>query len=267
MLVRAFTPAAFAAALTLAAVGAGAQQFQYTTGTNRYLMSVRAKVTQTAMGQTSETELSADEKFTMDITMSAADTMAMTVTIDSIAQELAAAGPMPGLDSLVGRKVRAWLSRNGTFYASKVDTADTSAMFTSVAEPLVHLLPRIPVALARGASWTDTTMTTVPQGGLDVKRTVVSTYTVAGDTTVGGTTAWNISRTSASTSAGSGTVQGHDATLDGTSTGTATVLVSHEGTFLGGAGTEDAKVKVTITDAGVTYDVGTNAKTKIERLK
>jgi hypothetical protein len=144
--------------------------------------------------------------------------------------------------------------------------ADSVAALASVADQLVHLLPRIRVALAAGATWTDTVNATTSQGGLELKRQVISKYTVAGDTTLGGKTAWKINRASTSATSGSGNIQGQNASMDGTSTGTGVVLLTHDGTFLGGAGQEDVKAKLTLTDAGVSYDIATSAKTTIDRV-
>jgi hypothetical protein len=266
MSARVLAPAALACALAMPCASATAQSFRYAPGVNQYRMTVEARITQTVMGQNNETSMSSGQKFTMALTRRAPDTLAMAVTIDSIAQNMGQMGPVPGMDKLVGQKVEALLSPAGDFYAPVARPADSVAALASVADQLEHLLPRIRVALAAGASWTDTVSGTTSQGGLELKRQVISTYTVAGDTTVNGATAWKIDRASTSTTSGSGMIQGQNASMDGTSKGTGVVLIGHAGTFLGGSGQENVVAKLTLTDAGVAYDITTTATTRIEKV-
>ncbi len=264
MFARAITPAALAGALLLPFGTTAAQQFQYAPGTSHYRMTVNAKVTQTVMGQTNDAELNSGQQFTMVLTRQAPDTLAMTVTIDSISQ-VTSMGPTPGLDALMGKHVQALLSPTGEFY-SKAAVGDTAAALESVTDQLVHVLPRVRKPLAAGVTWTDTTTMSAVQNGLTVKRQVISTFVVAGDTTIGTAAAWKITRNSSSTTSGLGAIQGQNASMDGTSTGTGEVFLSHDGNFLGGQGEEDVKAKLTLTDAGVSYDIGTKATSKIERM-
>lgn len=265
MFARALTPAALAAALALPFARASAQQFRYAAGTAQYRMTVDAKVTQTMMGQNNENEVTSGQKFTVALSPHASDTLAMDVTIDSIAQ-MTPVGPMPGLDSLIGKKVHALLAPDGEIYSSRLDAADSAGLLSSVSSQLVHFLPTIHAALADGSTWTDTVSTNSDQGGLELKRTVISTYIVDGDTTVGGTKARKLRRESTSTTSGSGTMQGQAVTMSGTSTGSGVAVVSAGGAFLGSTNTEDAKASVTITDAGVTIDMKTNAQTRVEKI-
>ena len=264
MVARANTPAALAGVLLLPLGSAAAQQFHYAPGTSHYRMTVDAKVTQTVMGQSNDAQLNSGQQFTMTLAQQAPDTLAMTVTIDSISQTTSM-GPTPGLDALMGKHVQALLSPTGEFY-SKAAVGDTAAALESVADQLVHILPTVRKPLAAGATWTDTTTISTVQSGLNVKRQVISTFTVVGDTTIGKSTAWKITRNSSSTTSGLGAIQGQNASMDGTSTGTGVVFLSHDGNFLGGQGQEDVKAKLTLTDAGVTYDIGTTATSRIERM-
>ncbi|MDE3052677.1 MAG: hypothetical protein KGL38_10305 [Gemmatimonadota bacterium] len=266
MFARALTPAALAAAFALTlAPAASAQQFRYAPGTAQYRMTVDAKVTQTMMGQNNQNEVTSGQKFTVALARQAGDTLSMDVTIDSLAQ-MTPLGPMPGLDSLIGKKVHALLSSSGEVYSSRVDAADSATMLASISSQLVHFLPAIHAALTDGATWTDTVSTNSNQNGLNLKRTVISRYTVDGDTTVGGAQAHKLRRESTSTTSGSGTMQGQAVTMSGTSTGTGVAVVTSNGTFLGSTNTEDAKASVTLTDAGMTIDSQTNAQTKVEKI-
>jgi hypothetical protein len=265
MFARAFTPAALALALALPVAQASAQQFQYAPGTAQYRMTVDAKVTQTMMGQNNQNEVTSGQKFTVALARRAADTLAMVVTIDSIAQ-MTPMGPMPGLDSLIGKKVQAFLSPAGQFYGAPPAADTTDAMLANVSEQLVHVLPAIHAGLADGATWTDTVSTNTTQSGLELKRTVISVYTVDGDTTVGSTKGRKLHRTSTSTTSGTGTMQGQAVAMEGTSTGTGVAVVTADGAFLGSANSENAKASITLKDAGVTIDMQTDAETKVDRI-
>ncbi|HVB32302.1 MAG TPA: hypothetical protein VNE60_12300 [Gemmatimonadaceae bacterium] len=265
MFARALAPLALAGALVLPLRASSAQQFHYAAGTAQYRMIVSAKVSQTAMGQTNEMDVSSGQKFTMALNNQAADTLAMTLTIDSIGSSTMM-GPVPGLDKLVGQKVQAWVSPSGQYYSSKAPTGAGLEALSNVAEELTHVLPPIRVALAPGATWTDTVSDTGTQNGVDVEKTVVSVYTVAGDTSVAGGKAWKVTRNSTAVTSGKGTMQGQAMTLEGSSKGTGLLLITPAGAFLGSTGTEDAKAKITLTDAGVEVNVGTNATSKVERV-
>jgi hypothetical protein len=267
MLLRAFTPAALACVLAMPFGAAAAQGFRYAPGTRQYRLTVQAKITQTVMGQSNDINMSSGQKFTMTLANQAADTLAMSATIDSIAQDMGQLGPVPGMEDLVGQKVSALLSPAGRYYAESTKPTDSIPALAGVASQLEHILPYIRVVPAAGVAWTDTLSDTVSQSGLEVKRQVISTYTVAGDTSIAGARSWKINRVSSSTSTGSGMVQGQMASMDGTSKGTGQLFIGHDGAFIGGTGTEDVVAKLSLPGAGVTYDVTTTATTRIELVK
>ncbi len=264
MSVRAFPLMALAATLALPVRSAAAQHFRYAPGTAQYRLTVDANITTTAMGQSSNNEVTSMQKFTMALANQSADTLAMSVTIDSISQ-MTPMGAAPGLDSLMGKKVRALVSPAGEYFSTQVDPADSAGLLASVADQVVHVLPRIRGGLADGSTWTDTLVTSTTQGGLQLRTQVISTYKVSGDTTVHGTKGRKLMRVSTATTSGTGTIQGQAVTMEGTSAGTGVAVVTPEGAFLGSAGGESVKSQLTLTGAGMTYDIATEAKTKVER--
>ena len=237
MFVRALTPMALAGAFALPAGSAARPAVPLCAG-HRAVPHVRGSQDHaTAMGQSSETDMSSGQKFTMALARQSADTLAMAVTIDSIAQKWA-----DGTGARHGRSDRqegqATLSPAGEYYSMNSPGVDSGRRSSSVADQLVHVLPRIRVALANRATWTDTPdATTVAgrpggqaAGDLGVHR--------AGDTTVGGTRHGSVRRASTATS-GSG--QSRDSRRPWTARQRAPewCCSSHDGTFLGGAGSED----------------------------
>jgi hypothetical protein len=243
---------------------AGAQQFEYAAGSWHYRVITNVVSTQEVMGQKTDFTVSSGERFTLSIARQARDTLAMTVTVDSIASQ-SQMGPTPGLEALVGSHIMAWLSPSGQLYSSKLDANDPKGQFAGVGDEASRLLPRIRGALTPGATWSDTVSAAVTQGEMQVDRRIVSDYTVAGDTSIGDQRAWKLVRKSLSTSNGRGTAQGQAMVLDGSSTGAGVLYLSLKGTFLGGESTEDATAKITLTANGLEVHVGTKARTTVSR--
>jgi hypothetical protein len=254
--------ASFAACL--ASHSARAQQFEYAVGSWHYRVVTSVVSTQEVMGQKNDLTVSSGERFTLNLARQARDTLAMTVTVDSIGSE-SSMGPTPGLDALVGSHVMAWLSPSGQLYSSKLDANDPKGQFGGVGDEASRLLPRIRGALASGATWSDTVASSVTQGEMEVDRRIVSDYTVAGDTSIGDQRAWKVIRKSASTSNGRGSAQGQAMVVDGSSTGNGVLYLSVKGTFLGAESSEEATAKITLTANGLEIHVGTKAKTTVSR--
>jgi hypothetical protein len=241
-----------------------AQQFEYAAGTSHYRITTNIKLTQEAMGQKVDADVATDEKLTLSLARQAKDTLAMTVTIDSMASK-SSMGPTPGMDSLVGAKILAWVSPSGQFYSSRVALGASSQVAT-VADEVSRLLPRIRAILVNGATWSDTGSSKTMQQGLEITRRVVSQFTVAGDTVFGTEKAWKLSRKSSATTAGSGQMQGQAMSMQGSSNGTGVLYLTAKGVFIGGEITEDAKATITLAASGMEVNVLTQARTRFERL-
>jgi hypothetical protein len=263
------TPASiFALVLWLALpVVAVAQGFEYAQGTSKYRISSSTKGVQEMMGQTQEAEQSSSQVVTVTVARASKDTLAMTAVLDSI--ELV--GPMgmtpPGLDKLKGMKVTAKLSPFGKFYSSEAPKDSSMTSMSTIAEGLGNFLPRIRGRMATGSTWTDTTSGKVNQGPFELERKVISKFTVVGDTTVGGEKSWKIARESSTSLSGSGAPQGQPATMEGTSNGKATIVVSQKGVFQGSSSEDQAKIKVVLAANGMEIGITQTGSTKIEKLK
>ena len=244
-----------------------AQRFEYAAGTGQYRVSSKTKGAQEAMGQKQEFESSDNQVITVNISRQARDTLAMTVVIDSIN----VVGPMgmtpPGLDKIPGVKIMAKLAPYGAVYSSVGPADDSIPQGSQMTDQASRFLPRIRVALAPGASWTDTTTGKIKQGGVDVDRRSIATYTVVGDTTIANDKAWKIARTSVTSLTGSGTNQGQPMTMEGTSNGKATLWVSQKGVFVGSNNEEQASVKIVLAANGMEVGVTTTANTTIQKVK
>lgn len=244
---------------------ASAQKLSYSPGTSQYRVTTKTVGSQEAMGQKQEFESSSNQLLTIAVSRAHADTLAMTATIDSVQ----AVGPMgmtpPGLQEMVGFTVMAKLSPFGAVY-SATGSNDSLPNAEQLTDEMSRLLPRLRGDMRAGARWTDTTSSTAKQMGLDIKREVITTFTVQGDTTVAGQQSWNVARESAVTMSGSGTSQGQAMTLDGTANVTGNIVVGRNGVFLGSTSKDDVNLTIVLVANGMEIGVVQNAETRIERV-
>lgn len=248
-------------------IAAGAQAFEYATGTSQYRITSKTHASQDAMGNKNEFDTSNDQLLTVAVERQSKDTLSVTITIDS----LSAVGPMgmtpPGLDKLIGLKVTSKIAPHGVVYSTAGPADDSIPMGAQITDEMSRFLPRIRGKLATGATWTDTTSGKVSQGGVDVNNRTVAKFTVAGDTTIGEQRAWKLVRESTTSLSGSGTSQGQPVTLEGTSSGKATLLLSQGGVFLGGLKEDQALIKIVLAANGMEIGVTQTANTKMEKVK
>lgn len=245
---------------------AAAQGFEYAAGTSQYKLTQSAKITQQAMGQSQEMETSANQVFTSTIQKASKDTLVVNYVLDSIAI-IGPMGPMMGMERLVGLKVKTKVSPTGVKFSAEGATDDSIPGASQVIDGFANLLPRIRGAMSAGSSWTDTTTGKVKQGGLDVDRRVIAVYTIAGDTTVGAEKGWKIQTQSNTTMSGSGAAQGQPMTMEGTSTGKSTFVVTKAGTLVGGEGAEDVNLKIVLAANGMEVGITQAVTSKIAKVK
>lgn len=254
--------------VSLAALSAvQAQAFAYTPGSAQYRVTQKTTGTQEAMGQTQDFTTSNDELLTVTLARAAADTISLTVMVDSLNAVGPLGMPVPGVDKLVGRKVVALLSPVGSVYSATGPSDDSVPNGSQITNELSRLLPRMQGRLAAGASWTDTVTGTVRQSGMSVDRRVISTFTVAGDTTVAGEKAWKVTRSTNATLSGGGTTQGQMVSLEGTAAGQGVVLVGRAGTYLGAQSEDHSDIKLTLTAQATDVSIKTTSTTTVARVK
>ncbi len=259
-------PAAAVAQGSLAQRPAPGDRFEYAPGTAQYRITSKTKAAQEMMGQKQEFESTNSQLLSITVARASQDTLAVALVLDSISA-MGPMGPPPGLDKLSGVKVLAKLAPFGGVYSAVGPTDDSIPNGSQVTDEMSRFLPKIRAKLAAGATWTDTTTGKAKQSGLDVDRKVVATYTVIGDTTVGGEKSWKVARATNTTLSGSGTSQGQPMTMEGTSNGKGTLFLSQKGVFVGAENEEAASIKIVLAADGVEIGVTTTANTKIEKVK
>ena len=247
---------------------AAAQGFEYAPGTSQYRIAQVSKVTQEMMGQKQSGETTVNQLLTVTLSRAAKDTVAGVLVLDSISTGNNMGMPAPSLAQLLGLKVNTRMSPSGAVVYSVVGPKEEDVPSASqLTAGMGAFLPKIRGKLAKGSTWVDTTKGVVKQFGIDLNRTVVSTYAVAGDTTVGGEAAWKVNRADSITVEGSGVGQGGAMTLEGNSATKGHVVMSSKGAFLGAESGEEGSVRVVISANGAEISVTTSSTTKVQRVK
>jgi hypothetical protein len=244
-----------------------AQAFEYAPSTGQYRVTSKTTGAQDIMGQTQQFETSNDELLTVTVARPHADTLALTVVVDSLDAVGPMGMPVPGADKMTGVTVSAKLSPFGALYWSIGPRDDSIPNGEQITSELSRLLPRIRAKLAQGTTWTDTTSGSVRQNGVDIDRRVIATYLVAGDTTIGGMKSWKMMRETLTTMSGSGAPNGQTMSVEGRATGKGIVLMSQSGVYLGSESEDRANVKIMLTPQAMDVSVTTTSQTKIEKVK
>jgi hypothetical protein len=137
---------------------------------------------------------------------------------------------------------------------------------SQIAEAITRFLPSYHANLTTGMAWSDTSSGKVNQQGMDVDRTMVSNFTVEGDTTIGGVKAYKVARVSSVKAAGSGTSQGVPVSMESNSTSNGRFFVSDGGVFLGATSNDDMSLKLKILAQGAEISMKQIAETRIEPI-
>lgn len=250
------------AGLWMAAATAGAQGFEYAPGTARYRLSVHATAhaAQGAAGQ--DVSYDTQQRMTVTLARRASDTLGLSITLDSVSGKLPNGAPIDG-SSMLGVKLAAAVSPLGRVYIREGVTGPGVAALGGFADELYRFLPALPAILKPGVSWADTVSTPITQMGTQLRRSIVTTYTVLGDTAIGGQPAWRIERNAISTLAGTGNAMGQSVDISSSGTGSGALYVSRAGRYLGADFKDDLVSKATLSAQGVSI---VNTQTQITNI-
>jgi hypothetical protein len=256
--------ALFSTALLLFAIPVRGQDVEYAAGTTRYRVSTTTKGSQTTPMGNNDFELGVRQQITLNLARQAKDTLLATVTLDSIS--LSGAAAAADVSALRGAKFVSLVSPTGHVYSTRA-LANANPLVSQLAEGITRFLPSYRTNLKQGATWADTTVGKVSQQGMDVDRTIVSSFIVEHDTTIGGVKAFKVARVTSVKAAGSGTPQGTPVSLESFSTSNGAFFVSTKGVFLGGTSSDDVNLTLKILAQGAEISMKQNAQTKIEPIQ
>jgi len=194
-------------------LGGGRAPFDFTTTTNQWI--------------------------SLEVTPHSSDTLNVAMTVDSIRITSTLDAPQPDIAVLQGSKYTGTMSPLGRIYAlTPVGNAADGKLGATATALKRFLLPLPPRALTPGASWADTVVEHPKVGTLDITSSSVTTYKVAGDTTVRGQHAWRIDRYTTIAQLGKGTEAGQPLEISSSGTVTGMQFFSDKGVLLGGQSTQ-----------------------------
>lgn len=242
-------------------------RFEYAAGTSQYRFTAQAKISQNMMGQTSDRETSNMRLLTVTLARAAADTLSMTVVIDSITLVAAMGMSPPGVDKLPGTTFQAKVAPSGSMYSATGPTEAESPLAAQMTTEVGRMLPVVKKVLAPGATWVDTLTDTPRQNGLELNRQVITTFRVVGDTTVGGASAWKIERLTAATATGTGGQPGQQMNLEMNGIGKGFLLMSRAGVLLGSENEDRTTGKVVMAANGMELGIVTTTTTRVVKVK
>jgi hypothetical protein len=243
---------------------ASAQVVEYAAGTTRYRVSTTTKGSQSSPFGDSNFELGMRQQITLQLAKQAKDTLLATITLDSIDMSGAAAGA--DVSSLRGARFVSLVSPTGRVYSTKTPSTG-NPLVTQIAEGVTRYLPSYHANLKTGLAWSDTTSGKITQQGMEVDRTVVSNFTVEGDTTIDGTKAFKVARVTSVKAAGSGSSQGTPISMESISSSNGAFFVSSNGVFLGATSNDDVNLKLKILAQGAEISMKQSAQTRIEPIR
>lgn len=257
--------AALLVSLAAGAAPLAAQRVEYAPGTTRYQISTTTTGSQTSAMGSRTFQLGLDQRLTVNLAKPARDTVVATVTIDSLTMKTEEAS-VPDVSHLAGSKFVLHLSPTGKLYDAKIPEGGDQ-LLAQLSEGVSRFLPTFRADLHAGQSWADTTTGKVIQQGLQVDRTIIATYKVAGDTTVGGEPAFKVKRVTSVKATGSGTNGGQAVTLVSTTLSDADLLLGKRGVFLGASTKDDVRLRFTVVAQNAEVLITQSARTTIQAIR
>jgi hypothetical protein len=175
----------------------------------------------------------------LEVAPQSSDTFKVAITVDSIRITSTLDAPPPDVSVLQGAKFTGTMSPRGRIYSLTPAAGSTDGKLGATATALKRFLLPLPArALAPGASWADTVVEHPKIGTINITSSSVTTYKVAGDTTVKGQHAWRIDRYTTIAQLGKGTEAGQPLEISSSGTVTGMQFFTDKGVLLGGQSTQ-----------------------------
>lgn len=256
------------AAGAVVAPAAGAQA-AYKPGAHSYRVDQEIAASQTMQGQTMENSASTVQLISLSLAP-APQGLHFSLVVDSASTNVVGAPPgqqeaaNAAMSELKGKKVTGTVTPQGN--AVELQASDSGAASAQMVSSARGFLPKLPAGgLKEGASWSDSVTSAFNNNGVDGKTTVVSTHSVAGDTTIAGQPAWRIVQKGSVRMTGSGMSQGAAISLNGTGTVNGHAYVSKDGVYLGGDQHLTQNMTIEVPAAGLSIPMEQKVTTKVRR--
>ncbi len=232
----------------------------------KFVVSSKTKSVQEMMGQKQEGEIVTEQRYSLAATPKGAGQLDMTLALDSMSSSNTMGQPSD-VSKAIGTKFVGIIATNGRALSGDVSVPTGGDPKSQQSIAMRTFLPYLPASAKVGTSWSDTLTMEVAQGPMQLKNTVVYTYTLTGDTAVEGTKAWKINTAANTTIAGKGNQQGQDLTIEGTSKGTGFAVISKDGQYLAREGAEETSLTITVDAMGLVIPVTQSSVIKMARQK
>jgi hypothetical protein len=241
------------ALFVLAAAPAGAQSYAYTPGTQRYRIEIATQNQRDQNGGRAPAEFNytTTQVVTVQLTRQSRDTLALTVTIDSINQESAFDAPKSDLSWARGTKLTGKISPAGQLY-SFVPPSGSDANMRGLYDGFRFFLPELHTQIASGSAWADTTMTRSGRRGAfdSVLTQKIVNSKVTGDTTIAGQHAWRVDRSGSIELHGQGSEGGKMLRVAGDGTIRGVQYIGVGGVYLGSKVTQIMRMVESFPETG-----------------
>jgi len=260
--------AILAALLVAPSVRPQRSTFAYQPGTYRYAVATTVERTQDQPADRPPFafQVVTKQQVTLALAPLAADTLDLTITVDSIDVSSSLAAPAPNLDRIRGAKLKGKISSTGRLYVFQAPAnadPETAALYGAFRR---FLIPLPSTTVSVGSRWVDTTTDRVTKEGLDVTTRTITTSRVAGDTTIGGQPAWRVERNSVVEAHGAGTEAGRPLKLRNDGTIAGTHYISARGVYLGSTSTQRAEMLLSAGESNTSMPIVQTIKSTVEPL-
>jgi hypothetical protein len=265
---RGLASATLAALLVAPSVRPQRSTFVYQPGTYRYAVTttVERSQDQPADRPPFTFQVVTKEQISLTLSPSAADTLDLTIAVDSVSVSSSLAAPAPSLDRIRGAKLRGKISSSGRLYAFQAPAdanPETAALYGAFRR---FLIPLPGAAVSVGSRWVDTTTDRVTKEGLDITTRTITRSRVAGDTTIDGQPAWRVERNSVVEAHGTGTEAGRPIKLRNDGTIAGTHYIGTRGVYLGSSSTQRSEMLLSAGESDVSMPIVQTIKSTVEPL-
>lgn len=265
---RGIASATLAALLVTPSVRPQRSTFAYRPGTYRYVVTTTVERSQDQPADRPPFTFQVVTKQQVSLTLAplAADTLDLTISVDSISVSSSLAAPAPNLEHIRGAKLKGKLSPTGRLYAFRAPSnadPETAALYGAFRRFLIPL-PTGQVGV--GSKWVDTTTDRVTKEGLDVTTRTITTSKVAGDTTIAGQPAWRVDRNSVVEAHGSGTEAGRQLKVRNDGTIAGTHYIGTRGVYLGSSSTQRVEMLLSAGESDTSMPIVQTIKSTVQPL-
>jgi hypothetical protein len=263
-------------ALSSTAAAAQGKPFAYTPGTQRYRLTtvVHNQRDQTGGRAPLTYDVTTVQVVTVTLKKKTRDTLALTVHVDSADVQSDFDAQKPDLSFERGVTLAGTMSPTGRIYefGSRAEAATGTLSTSNLAalyKSFQHFLTAFPAApVDVGTTWSDTTHETVlHRSSFDsVLTETVTSWKVAGDTTVAGQHVWRVERNSTIEMTGDGTEAGQTIHLDGDGSIKSVSFVNPAGLYLGAKSSQNIRLVSSFKESGEGAPQTQTIKSTIEPL-